>query len=143
LCIILFSDELVLKDMSRLKRQFKTIDEYIASFPPDVQQILEKLRMTIKDSAPNAQEAISYGMPAFKLNGDLVYFAAYKKHIGFCPRGPSAIKAFKDELSGYEQSKRTIRFPLDQPIPFDLVKRIVKFRVQQNESGKRSSEASR
>lgn len=126
--------------MSELKRRYETIDEYISIFPPDVQQILEKLRKVIQDSAPNAHETISYGIPAFKLNGDLVYFAAFKKHIGFYPRGPSAIEVFKDELSGYEQSKGTIRFPLDQPIPFDLVKRIVKFRVQQNESGKRSND---
>ena len=129
--------------MSASSRRFETIDEYISTFPSDVQQILEKLRKAIHDSAPNAQEAISYGIPAFKLNGDLVYFAAFKKHIGFYPRGPSAIEAFKDELSGYEQSKGTIRFPLDQPIPFDLVKRIVRFRVQQNEFGKRSRNATR
>ena len=129
--------------MSASSRRFETIDEYISTFPSDIQQILEKLRKVIQDSAPNAQEAISYGIPAFRLNGDLVYFAAFKKHIGFYPRGPSAIEAFKDELSGYEQSKGTIRFPLDQPIPFDLVKRIVRFRVQQNEFGKRSRNATR
>jgi uncharacterized protein YdhG (YjbR/CyaY superfamily) len=119
-----------------LKRRFKTIDKYISTFPTEVQQVLEDLRKAIQDAAPNAEEAISYGMPAFKLNGDLVYFAAYKKHIGFYPRGPSAIEAFKEELSGYDLSKGTIRFPLDRPIPFDLVRRIVKFRVQQNESRK-------
>jgi uncharacterized protein YdhG (YjbR/CyaY superfamily) len=134
---------MVLKDMSASRHQFETIDEYISTFPPDVQQIVEKLREVIQDSAPNAQEAISYGIPAFKLNGDLVYFAAFKKHIGFYPRGPSAIEAFKEELSGYELSKGTIQFPLDQPIPVDLVKRIVKFRIQQNESRKRSTDASR
>jgi uncharacterized protein YdhG (YjbR/CyaY superfamily) len=134
---------MVLKDMSASRHQFETIDEYISTFPPDVQQIVEKLRKAIQDSAPNAKEAISYGIPAFKLNGDLVYFAAFKKHIGFYPRGPSAIEAFKEELSGYELSKGTIQFPLDQPIPVDLVKRIVKFRIQQNESRKRSTDASR
>lgn len=129
--------------MSTSKRRFKTIDEYISTFPLEVRNTLEELRKAIRNSAPNAQEAISYGMPAFKLNGDLVYFAAYKNHIGFYPRGPSAIEAFKEELSGYDLSKGTIRFPLDRPIPLDLVKRIVKFRVQQNESRKRSNDASR
>jgi uncharacterized protein YdhG (YjbR/CyaY superfamily) len=127
----------VLKEMRSLERRFKTIDEYINAFPPEVRQVLEGLRKAIQDSAPNAEEAISYGMPAFKLNGDLVYFAAYKKHIGFYPRGPSAIEAFKDELSDYELSKGTIRFPLGQPIPLELVKRIVRFRAEQNESRKR------
>lgn len=133
----------MLKDVSALKRRFETIDEYISTFPPDVQQILEKLRKVIQDSAPNAHETISYGIPAFELNGDLVYFAAFKKHIGFYPRGPSAIEAFKEELSGYDLSKGTIRFPLDQPIPINLVKRIVTFRVHQNESRKRSNSTSR
>lgn len=129
--------------MSKSRRRFETIDEYISTFPSEVREVLEGLRKAIQDSAPNAEEAISYGMPAFKLNGDLVYFAAYKKHIGFYPRGPSAIEAFKEELSGYNLSKGAIRFPLDRPIPLDLVKRIVKFRVQQNESGKRGNNASR
>jgi uncharacterized protein YdhG (YjbR/CyaY superfamily) len=109
----------------------KTIDEYIASFPRNVKTILEELRRTIKDSAPEAEEAISYGMPAFKLNGNLVFFAAFKNHIGFYPTA-SAIETFKEELPDYEVSKGTIRFPMDKPIPFDLVRRIVSYRVKEN-----------
>jgi uncharacterized protein YdhG (YjbR/CyaY superfamily) len=120
--------------MNSSRHKTETIEEYISAFPPEVRKILESLRKAIHESAPNAHEAISYGMPAFKLNGNLVYFAAYKNHIGFYPSGPSAIEAFKDELTQYEQSKGTIRFPLNRPIPLELVKRMVKFRVQQNES---------
>lgn len=125
---------LVGKDMSTSRRKSRTIDEYIDSFPPDVRSILQRMREVIHESAPEAQEAIAYGMPTFRLNGNLVHFAAFKSHIGFYPSGPSAIEAFKNELSQYEQSKGTIRFPLNQPIPFELVKRIVKFRVRQNEA---------
>jgi uncharacterized protein YdhG (YjbR/CyaY superfamily) len=117
--------------MKKSRKQFETIDEYIAIFPKNVQEILEELRQVIKDSAPNAEEAISYQMPAFRLNGVLVYFAAFKNHIGFYPTS-SAVAEFKKELSRYELSKGTIRFPLDEPIPFDLVKKIVKFRVREN-----------
>lgn len=113
------------------KKAFKTIDEYIATFPKNVQVILEKLKQVIRDSAPEAKEAISYQMPTFKLKGNLVHFAAYKKHIGLYPT-PSAIETFKEELSDYETSKGAIRFPLDKPLPFDLIKRIVKFRVEEN-----------
>lgn len=113
------------------KKAFKTIDEYIATFPKNVQTILEELRQAIKESAPKAEEAISYQMPTFRLKGNLVHFAAYKKHVGFYPT-PSAIEAFKEELSGYETSKGTVRFPVDKPIPLDLVKRIVRFRVKEN-----------
>lgn len=119
-----------------MRTQFSTIDEYIATFPKETQEILVSLRTTIRDSAPDAQEAISYGIPTFKLNGNLVHFGAFKNHISFYPGGPSAIDAFGGELAGYEKSKGTIRFPLDQPIPLELVGRIVKFRVQQNESRK-------
>jgi uncharacterized protein YdhG (YjbR/CyaY superfamily) len=119
-------------------RQYKTIDEYIATFPKDVRDILEKLRRTIRESAPEAVEAISYGMPAFKLNGkSLVFFAAWKDHIGFYPSDPSAIEAFKKELTPFKQSKGTIQFSLDKPIPLGLVRKIVKFRVKQNESNKK------
>ncbi len=109
----------------------KTIDEYIAGFPQDVQEILEKIRMTIRNAAPDAEEAIKYQMPTFTLNGNLVHFAAFKKHIGFYPV-PSGIEAFKNELSVYEGGKGTVRFPLDEPIPFDLIGRIVEFRVKEN-----------
>lgn len=110
---------------------FATIDEYISIFPENVQEILKKLRQAIRESAPKAKEAISYKIPTFKLNGNLVHFAAYKKHIGFYPT-PSGIEAFKMELSPYEASKGTIKFPLDKPIPYELVKKIVKFRVKEN-----------
>jgi uncharacterized protein YdhG (YjbR/CyaY superfamily) len=125
--------------MQGSKDQFKTVDEYIAKFPKDVRDVLEELRRVIRASAPEAEEAISYGMPAFKLHGrSLVYFAAWKNHVGFYPSGPSAIEAFKKELSPFKQSKGTVQFPLDKPIPFDLVKKIVKFRVKENEAKKKS-----
>ena len=98
--------------MSTPKKGFKTIDEYIASFPKNVQSILEELRQAIRDSAPNAEEAISYQMPTFKLNGNLVYFAAFKHHIGFYPR-TSAIEAFKKELSDYEVTKGTVQISFE------------------------------
>jgi uncharacterized protein YdhG (YjbR/CyaY superfamily) len=109
----------------------ETIDEYIAGFPADIQVILQKIRKTIKDAAPDAQEVISYQMPTFKLHGNLVHFAAFKNHIGFYPV-PSGIEKFKAELSVYKQGKGSVQFPLDQPIPYDLISRIVKFRVEEN-----------
>ena len=118
------------------KRRFKTIDEYIATFPKSIEVILEELRQAIRESAPNAEEVISYQMPAFRLNGILVYFAAFKNHIGFYPTS-SGIEAFKEQLSGYEVSKGTVRFPLNKPIPFDLVKKMVRFRVKENLSKKK------
>src|SRR4030042_2685701 len=117
--------------MATHKRVFKTVDEYIATFPENVQNILEEMRQAIRESAPEAEEAISYQMPTFKLNGNLVWFAAFKNHIGFYPK-TSAIEAFKEELSDYEVSKGTVRFPLDKRIPFDLVKKMVKYRVKEN-----------
>jgi uncharacterized protein YdhG (YjbR/CyaY superfamily) len=109
----------------------KDIDEYVAAFPPNVQKILQKLRSAIKDAAPGSTEAISYQMPTFRLNGNLVHFAAYKNHIGFYP-GPSGIIAFYDELSAYDLSKGTIRFSIDEELPYDLVIRIVKYRANEN-----------
>ena len=109
----------------------KNIDEYISGFPEDIQKTLEKIRSTVKAAAPDATEAISYGMPAFKLNGNLVYFAGFKTHIGFYPV-PTGIEAFKKELSVYKQGKGSIQFPLDQPIPYDLITKIVKFRAKEN-----------
>jgi uncharacterized protein YdhG (YjbR/CyaY superfamily) len=109
----------------------RTIEEYIAGFPPDVQKILQKIRMTIRKAAPEAKETISYQMPTFTLNGNLVHFAAFKKHIGFYPV-PTGIEAFKKELSVYEGGKGSVQFPLDKPIPFSLISRIVKFRVKEN-----------
>jgi uncharacterized protein YdhG (YjbR/CyaY superfamily) len=109
----------------------KDIDEYIASFPEDVQEILEKLRATIKKAAPDAEEKISYQIPTFSLKGNLVHFAAYKKHIGFYPT-PSGIENFKNELSAYEGAKGSVKFPLNKPIPYDLIREIVEFRVKEN-----------
>ena len=109
----------------------KTIDEYIASFPQEIQEILEKIRLTIQNAAPEAEEAIKYQMPTFTLYGNLVHFAAYKKHIGFYPV-PSGIEKFKEELSAYEGGKGSVRFPLDKPIPYDLIRKIVAFRMQEN-----------
>ena len=109
----------------------KTIDEYIAGFPQDIQEILEKVRVTIRKAAPDAQEAIKYQMPTFTLKGNLVHFGAFKKHIGFYPV-PTGIEKFKDELSVYEGGKGSVQFPLDQPIPYDLIGRIVEFRVKEN-----------
>lgn len=117
--------------MERNQTEFNSIDEYIVNFPQEVQLKLKELRKTIKASAPGVQEKISYQMPAFTLNGNLVYFAAYKKHIGFYPTS-SGINTFKNELAGYESSKGTIKFPLDKPLPLELIKRIVKFRVAEN-----------
>jgi uncharacterized protein YdhG (YjbR/CyaY superfamily) len=106
------------------------IDQYISGFPENVQAILVKLRQAIHEAAPDAQEVISYGLPAFKQNGNLVYFGAFKKHIGFFPT-PSGIKAFTQDLAPYAQSKGAIRFPLDKPIPLELIKKIVKFKVNE------------
>jgi len=111
----------------------KNIDEYIASFSPDVQAILEKIRSTIQDAAPGAQETISYRIPAFRLNGMLVYFAAFKKHIGLYPpvRGDAGLEK---AISAYAGEKGNLQFPLDHPIPYGLIKKIVKFKVKQNSS---------
>jgi uncharacterized protein YdhG (YjbR/CyaY superfamily) len=110
----------------------KDIDEYIAGFPNDVQEILEKIRMTIRKAAPDAEESISYQIATFTLKGKyLIYFAAYQKHIGLYP-APRGSEQFKKELAAYEGGKGTVRFPLDQPIPFGLISRIVKFRVKEN-----------
>jgi len=111
----------------------KNIDKYIAGFPQDVQAILEKTRRTIRKAAPGAEEKISYQIPTFTLKGDyLIYFAAYKKHVALYP-APRGIAKFKKELSAYEGGKGTVRFPLDKPIPFDLIRRIVKFKVKENQ----------
>jgi uncharacterized protein YdhG (YjbR/CyaY superfamily) len=110
----------------------KTFDEYIETFPKDVQSILKKIRQTIREEVPKAEETISYQMPAFRLNNrNLVYFAAFKHHIGFYP-SPSGTEAFNKELTPYKHSKGSIQFPLDKPIPYDLIKKIVKFRAKEN-----------
>jgi uncharacterized protein YdhG (YjbR/CyaY superfamily) len=113
------------------KRQFKTIDEYIKTFPEQVQIILEKMRQTIRKAAPEAEEAISYQIPTFKLNGNLVHFAAFKNHVSFFPTA-RGVEAFKKELSRFKGSRGTVQFPLDRPIPYDLVRKITVFRRKEN-----------
>ncbi len=117
--------------MEQKKAAYSTIDEYIALCSPDVQPILNKIRATIKEAAPGAVEKISYQMPGFYLKGMLVWFAAFKDHISFFPTG-AGVAAFKDELSAYKIAKGTIQFPLDRPIPYDLITRIVKYRAAEN-----------
>lgn len=109
----------------------KTVDEYISGFPSPIQDVLQSIRLVIIEAAPDGIETINYGIPTIVLNGNLVHFAAYKNHIGFYP-GPSGIKAFLNELTGYDLSKGTIKFPLNQPLPLELIKSIVKFRVIEN-----------
>jgi uncharacterized protein YdhG (YjbR/CyaY superfamily) len=124
--------------MAKSKKQLKMIDEYIAPFLKEVRDVLENIRSAISESAPNAKEAISYGIPAFRLNSsrDSVYFAGWKNHIGFYAT-PSGIEAFEKELSPFKQEKCSVQFPLDKPIPYDLVKKIVRYRVTENlEKGK-------
>ena len=111
---------------------YRNIDEYILTFPPETRKMLEEIRGAIRKAAPDATEAISYQMPTFKLNGkNLVHFAGYKNHIGFYPV-PSGMEAFKKELSSYKQGKGSVQFPLDKPLPLDLINEIVKFRVKEN-----------
>jgi uncharacterized protein YdhG (YjbR/CyaY superfamily) len=111
--------------------KFTTIDEYIAAFPADVQEILQKVRETIKTAVPQATEALSYGMPTFQQEGNVVHFGGAKNHLGFYP-APSGIVAFQSELASYKSSKGAVQFPYDQPIPHQLISKIVKFRVTEN-----------
>jgi uncharacterized protein YdhG (YjbR/CyaY superfamily) len=114
------------------KNVANNVDEYIAQFPANVKTTLEKLRKGIKTAAPNAEEVISYMMPAYKYHGMLVYFAGYKNHIGFYP-GAAGIAAFKDKIAVYKNAKGSVQFPIDQPLPLGLITEIVQFRVKQNE----------
>jgi uncharacterized protein YdhG (YjbR/CyaY superfamily) len=115
-----------------MKIGFKSVEEYISTFPKDIQLLLNKVRTTISETAPEAIESISYGMPAYKTNGKpLVYFAGFKKHIGFYAT-PTGHEQFSEELSNFKQGKGSVQFPLDKPIPFDLIKRIVEFRLKKN-----------
>jgi uncharacterized protein YdhG (YjbR/CyaY superfamily) len=116
--------------MKPTKASPKNIDEYIAGFPPDVQAMLQQVRATISKAAPDADEAIKYQLPTFVLNGNLVHFGAFKKHIGFYPT-PAGIDAFKEELARYAGARGSVQFPLDQPIPLALISMIVKFRVSE------------
>ena len=117
--------------MTAKKDKYKSIDEYIADFPKETQQILKQIRDTIKRAAPMAEETIKYAMPAFTLNGNMIYFAAFKNHIGLYPL-PEGDEAFKNEISQYKRAKSTVRFPLDRPIPYDLITRMVKFRISES-----------
>jgi len=117
--------------MDSRKIGFSSIDEYIGTFPEDVQKILQELRATIKAAAPDAEEKISYQMPTFYLKGNLVHFAAYKNHVGFYPT-PSGIEKFNAELSKYAGAKGSVQFPINDPLPLDLVQKIVEFRVIEN-----------
>lgn len=107
------------------------VDQYIAGFPEEVQDLLRQLRAFIQNAVPEAQESISYAIPTFKLEGNLVHYAAFKNHIGFYP-GPSALLAFQEELAGYKGAKGSVQFPLHQPLPWDAIAGIVALRVKQN-----------
>jgi len=108
-----------------------TIDDYISAFPDEVQLVLKEFRKIVNDAAPDAEEKISYGIPTLFLNGNLVHFGGYKSHIGFYP-GPSGITEFKDQLSDYELSKGTIKFPLSKPLPVEIISRITEYRATEN-----------
>ena len=123
--------------MDKDKAKYQTVDEYIKAFPKDVQSVLKKMRQTIKEAAPGAIETISYQIPTFKLNGKgLVYFAAFQSHIGFYPIH-AGVESFEKELSQYKQGKGSVQFPLDRPIPYDLVKKITRYRVEETAGKKR------
>ncbi len=128
--------------MDKSKAGVTTIDEYIDSAPKEVQAVLNEIRATIKATAPEATERIAYGMPTFFLNGNLVHFAAHKNHIGFYPT-PSGIEKFKKELSKYEGAKGSVQFPLEQPMPLQLISKIVKFRVTENQQKAKSKPTSK
>lgn len=117
--------------MTGTKSTFQTVDEYIKTFPDNIQSLLESIRQTIQKAAPQAEETISYQIPTFKLNGNLVHFAAYKNHIGFYPT-KSGIEAFKKELSPYRSAKGSVQFPIDKPLPLPLITRMVQYRVKEN-----------
>ena len=114
-----------------MNKDIKDIDSYILLFPDDVRVKLETIRQTIREAAPEAEEVISYQMPAFRYHGILVYFAGYKNHIGFYPTS-SAISVFKEELSDYKNTKGSVQFPLNQPLPIELISNIIKFRTKEN-----------
>ena len=127
--------------MATARRQFKTIDEYISTFPEDVRRILNELRQTIKEAAPEAEETINYQIPTFTLNGNLVHFAAFENHIGFYPT-PRGMEAFKRELSGYKSAKGSVQFPSKEPLPLPLIRRIVEYRVKENLEKKQKKKSS-
>jgi len=128
--------------LKRSRKEFTSIDEYIRSFPPEIQKLLKEVRAAIKATAPDAIEKISYQIPTFYLNGNLVHFAAFKNHIGFYPIS-SGIAAFKDELKEYKSAKGSVQFPLDKPMPIALIKSIVKYRVGENTQKPKKKKISR
>jgi uncharacterized protein YdhG (YjbR/CyaY superfamily) len=129
--------------MVSTRRHSETMDEYINTFPQNIQQILNQVRQTIKEAAPEAEETINYQIPTFTLNGrNLVHFAAFENHIGFYPT-PSGIEAFKEELSSYKKAKGSVQFPFDRPLPLPLIRRIVKFRVKENLGRKQKKKSAR
>ena len=109
----------------------QTVDDFIAGFPAEIQSILQQIRSIIRETVPDAEEVISYKMPTYRLHGNLVHFAAFKHHIGFYP-APTGVEAFEEELAPYQHAKGSIRFPLDRSIPYDLIRKIVEFRVKEN-----------
>lgn len=118
--------------MNDKKVSFNSIDDYIARFPEDIQSILQEIRATIRAAAPEAVEKIGYQMPTFNLEGNLIYFGAWKHHIGIYPASGAVFQAFKDEFSGYKGTAGSVHFPLDQPMPLELITKIVQFRVEEN-----------
>lgn len=128
--------------MTAPRRHFETMDEYIDSLPADVQRILNQLRQTIHEAAPEAEETINYQIPTFTLNGNLVHFAAFENHIGFYPT-PSGMEAFEKELSRYKRAKGSVQFPIDEPLPLPLIRRIVQYRVKENREKKVKKSGSR
>lgn len=137
-------EQLLAGSVAETRRRYPTggIDGYIAGFPPEVQEILQRIRAMIRAAAPEAEEAMKYQIPTFVLNGNLVHFAAFKQHIGFYPT-PSGIEAFKDALAGYEVAKGSVRFPLDREIPLGLMEEIVRFRVEEVRAGARTGKKRR
>lgn len=127
--------------MEASKRQFKTMDEYINTFPENLRNRLNELRQTIREAAPESEETINYQMPTFTLHGNLVHFGAFKDHIGFYPT-PTGIEAFKKELSPYKGAKGSVQFPMDEPLPLPLIRRIVEYRVKENLERKQKKKTS-
>jgi uncharacterized protein YdhG (YjbR/CyaY superfamily) len=118
--------------MTSVRTKFSNIDDYVSSFPEETQKLLEQVRQIVRKAAPDAKETINYGIPTFTLNGNLVHFAAFKNHIGFYPT-PSGIETFKKELSAYDSAKGSVKFPVNMPLPLELITRIVKFRVKESQ----------
>lgn len=116
--------------MKTMRKTYESIDEYIASYPPPIQRTLRQVRLTIRKVAPDAQEVMKYGIPTFVYHENLVHFGGFQKHLGFYPT-PDGISEFADELASYESAKGSVQFPYDRPIPFDLITKIVRFRVKQ------------